>query len=162
MTTKEQERKALAKIREIIDGLGENSYIATAFAGCLEDASENIENDFACSMKDRFENAEKTVERVTKERDEARELLKIETEKREKLAARTLDKSDTESLLKIVREKLKNAIEREKNASAEIVEHCENPKSQEFEQAREMLRAAKADRENAEKLVEKLTKSLYQ
>lgn len=59
MTTKEQERKALAQIRKIVDGLGENSYIGTAFEGCFEIAEQNIENDWACSMKDRAESAEK-------------------------------------------------------------------------------------------------------
>lgn len=54
--TKEQERKALAQIRKIVEGLGENSYIA-AFEGCFEIAEENIENDFACSMKQRYERA---------------------------------------------------------------------------------------------------------
>ena len=58
MTTKETERKALEQIRKIVEGLGENSYIGTAFEGCFEDAEENIENDFACSMKQRKEAAE--------------------------------------------------------------------------------------------------------
>ena len=57
MATKEQERKALEKIRKIIEGLGEDSYIGTAFEGCFEIAEENIENDFACSMKQRYERA---------------------------------------------------------------------------------------------------------
>lgn len=59
MTTKEQERKALEQIRKIVEGLGEGSYIGTAFEGCFEDAEENIENDFGLSMKNRWENAEK-------------------------------------------------------------------------------------------------------
>lgn len=59
MTTKEQERKALAQIRKIVESLGEGSYIGTAFEGCFEIAEENIENDFACSMKQRAESAEK-------------------------------------------------------------------------------------------------------
>lgn len=53
MTTKEQERKALEQIRKIVDGLGENSYVATAFEGCFEVAEENIENDFSCNAMDR-------------------------------------------------------------------------------------------------------------
>ena len=53
--TKEQERKALAQIRKIVEGLGENSYIGTAFDGCFEDAETNIENDFAFSWKQRAE-----------------------------------------------------------------------------------------------------------
>lgn len=58
MTTKAEERKALEQIRKIIDSLGENSYIGTALEGCLEIAQENIDNDFACSMKQRKEAAE--------------------------------------------------------------------------------------------------------
>lgn len=55
IATKEQERKALEKIKKIISELGEQSYIATAFDGCIEDAEENIENDFALSMKQRYD-----------------------------------------------------------------------------------------------------------
>ena len=57
MTTKAEERKSLAQIRDIINALGEDSYIGFAFAGCLDDAETNIENDFALSMKDRYESA---------------------------------------------------------------------------------------------------------
>lgn len=56
--TKEQERKALARIKKIVEELGEDSYIGMAFEGCFEVAEENIENDFACSMKQRAEHAE--------------------------------------------------------------------------------------------------------
>ena len=62
MTTKEQERKALEKIRKIVEELGENSYIGIAFEGCFELAEENIENDFGCSMKQRWEIAEEKLE----------------------------------------------------------------------------------------------------
>jgi hypothetical protein len=50
MTTKRQEREALQKIREIVEALGEDSYIGTAFEGVFETAEDNIENDFACSL----------------------------------------------------------------------------------------------------------------
>lgn len=59
MSTKEQERKALEQITNIIAMLGENSYIGTALEGCLEIAEENINNDFACSMKQNLKLAEK-------------------------------------------------------------------------------------------------------
>ena len=58
MTTKNQERKALEQIRKIVESLDEDSYIGTAFEGCFEIAQENIDNDWACSMKDRAESAE--------------------------------------------------------------------------------------------------------
>ena len=62
MTTKEQERKALAQIRKIVEGLGDGSYIGMAFEGCFEDAETNIENDWGCSMKQRAESAERKLE----------------------------------------------------------------------------------------------------
>jgi DNA repair exonuclease SbcCD ATPase subunit len=55
--TKDQEREALEKIKAILDTLGPDSYVGTAFEGCLEIAEENIENDFAFSMKQRVEAA---------------------------------------------------------------------------------------------------------
>lgn len=70
MTTKEQERKALAQIRKIVESLGEDSYVGKAFDGCFEDAEENIENDFAMSMKDRYEAAEKKINEYKQVRDE--------------------------------------------------------------------------------------------
>lgn len=36
-----------------------DSETETAFAGCFEDAEENIENDFAFSMKERYESSKK-------------------------------------------------------------------------------------------------------
>ncbi len=51
--TKEQERKALANIKKIVEELGEGSYIGMAFTGCFETAESNIENDFADSMQHR-------------------------------------------------------------------------------------------------------------
>lgn len=62
VATKEQERKALEQIRKIVVGLGEGSYVGTAFEGCFEIAEDNIGNDFACSMKQRVESARKEAE----------------------------------------------------------------------------------------------------
>jgi len=59
ISTKEQERKALEKIKGIVEGLGEQSYLATAFNGCFEIAEQNIEYDFADSLQERLESTEK-------------------------------------------------------------------------------------------------------
>lgn len=56
MATKDQERKALAQIRKIVEGLGEDSYLSFAFEGCWEKAEQNIENDWACSQAQEIEN----------------------------------------------------------------------------------------------------------
>lgn len=78
MTTKKQEREALEQIKSILETLGAESYVSTALEGCLEIAEQNIDNDFACSMKQRAESAENkassleiTLKDVTKTAEEA-------------------------------------------------------------------------------------------
>lgn len=65
MTTKEQERQAIEKIRKIVEGLGENSYVGFAMEGVLELAEDNIREDTAYSMKktQRLRGREKTKQR---------------------------------------------------------------------------------------------------
>lgn len=81
MTTKQQEREALAKIRKIVEGLGEDSYIGTALDGCLEIAEENIDNDFACSMKQRADGWEKKSEELFSQILDLKEELHLANEK---------------------------------------------------------------------------------
>lgn len=57
MTTKQQERDAISRIREILETLDADGYVRTAFDGVLEIAETNIENDWACSLKERLDSA---------------------------------------------------------------------------------------------------------
>lgn len=50
--TKQQELETLAKIKKMVDELGEDSYIGAAFEGCFELAEKNINEDAAYSMKE--------------------------------------------------------------------------------------------------------------
>ena len=62
--TKEQEREALEKIKAMVAELGPQSYLATAFEGCFEDAEQSIEDDAAYSMKARLEiQAQRAIDR---------------------------------------------------------------------------------------------------
>ena len=85
MVTKEQERKALEQIKKIVDSLGADSYIATAFDGCFEDARENFENDFALCMKDRYETERKRAKDLQEEVDRLKADLRKEKECGEEL-----------------------------------------------------------------------------
>lgn len=55
IASKEEERKALEKIRQIVERLGPDSYVAAAFDGCFEMAEENITNDWGISVKEKLE-----------------------------------------------------------------------------------------------------------
>lgn len=63
---KDTERAFLNEIKEILEGLGPDSYCACAFEGCVEDAEENISNDFAVSMRGRWENEREAHEKTRK------------------------------------------------------------------------------------------------
>ena len=97
MITKDQERKALEQIKKIVDSLGDDSYIGTAFEGCFEIAAKNIENDFACSMKERAEIAERRKREL--EIDQELERLNAKSElltNENKRIQSELDKADEE------------------------------------------------------------------
>ena len=87
IVTKEDERKALAKIKKIVESLGEDSYVGTAFEGCFEIAESNIENDWACSMKQRSDNWEIECGKLCSKIDE----LKRELEEEKRLHALQLE-----------------------------------------------------------------------
>lgn len=91
MVTKDQERKALKQIREIVEGLGENSYIGMAMIGVLEDAKENIENDWACSNYDRWQTAEQKLEQIKQGNINLQERLKEATNQNNDLKKRVED-----------------------------------------------------------------------
>ena len=64
--SKDTEREYLGRIKNILDALGPNSYCATAFDGCIADAEENIDSDFAVSMKGRWQSECKDHENTRK------------------------------------------------------------------------------------------------
>ena len=64
--SKDTEREYLGRIKNILDALGQNSYCAMAFEGCVGDAEENIDNDFAVSMKGRWQTERKAHENIRK------------------------------------------------------------------------------------------------
>lgn len=83
--SKDTEREYLGRIKNILDALGPNSYCAMAFEGCVEDAEENIGNDFAVSMKGRWESEKKAHEEtreglISKLNDRIKRVAELEAE----------------------------------------------------------------------------------
>ena len=74
MTTKQQEREALEKIREIVAALGENSYAGTAFKGVFNIAEQNIDCDAAFSLADELADAKEDTEAAKLEAAKVSEL----------------------------------------------------------------------------------------
>lgn len=126
MVTKNDERKALEKIKKIVQDLGDDSYIAVAFEGCCDIAEENIDNDFACSMEQKYNNEHEQVVRLLKEiSDWNDDYLKQEAEiERLKEEIETKDQMlETErSFKREVKKELASA-DREVETLRDIVEH---------------------------------------
>lgn len=143
--TKEQERKALAKIRKIVEGLGEDSYIATAFEGCFEIAESNIENDFACSMKQRAESAEKELESFKRLAESATAEVDKKQEIIDDLKKHEIKADDFFFIEAAIIDKLNSISAKMADAATKIVEYATDTDSDEFRKAVTIHRNAKAD-----------------
>ena len=154
MPTKEQERKALAKIEKILEELGNNpdtSYVCRAFQGCVEDARENIDFDFANSQKDRADDLEKKLEQAKAERDATREAY-------DALQARTIDDETRNGIWNFIRYEADQAKNDARRASADMLEACEDPESDEYKKALMKAQNSKRRAARLEKLLQGLCK----
>lgn len=161
--TKEQEREALKKIRKIVEELGSDSYIATAFAGCFEIAESNIENDFADSMKDHWLSADRKLNEANGTIEELRDKLaesekdyeaahatahQIAEEKDAEIASlksRLLADDDLADISRLLSKTVVDLGKEVNDAAARIVEVADQPESAAFRNAVKDHRAAKAD-----------------
>ena len=164
MTTKEQERKALAQIRKIVEGLGEGSYIGMAFEGCFEIAEENIENDFGCSMKQRAEAAEKkaatleldnrdlriAINRTKAEASNTETALKTTIERLQKAA---LNPDDLVDFGQMLEDEIAKRDEIIKHEAETIVELADTPNDIAFLNAVNIHRNAKTDKKYYEDML---------
>jgi len=163
MTTKDQERKALDQIREIVAALGSDSYLAIAFEGCFEIAEENIQNDFGCSMKQRAESAEQKAVNLAAELKQTADLLAIRTEMLNRadkdaeakilqisqdaaeqirqLKQEVLSGDDLSDCLMLAENAQTKAEEAATAAAAEIVKLADDPGSEDFQSAVKTNRA---------------------
>jgi len=144
MTTKDQERKALDQIREIVAALGSDSYLAIAFEGCFEIAEENIQNDFGCSMKQRAESAEKKAEALADQLRQTANLLTVRTEMLNRagkdaearilaLKRRIVARDDLDCILTLIQAQTDRLQKKRDEAAAEIVDRAAEPGSREFQ-----------------------------
>lgn len=169
MATKRNERETLEVIRQLVADLGEQSYLATAFQGCFEDAEDNIDDDAAYSYKGRYEHvreqldeAKKKIEelegKLTQEiaekqqaRDEAQAVIK-------KLEAKALSEDDLEDIRQLLDDRATEADEKAEKSAAEIVRFAEATGLPEFRQAvtdhRNYIKDAKYYRELLGRVVE--------
>ncbi len=155
--TKQQERDTLEAIRKMVEELGPQSYLATAFEGCFEIAEQNIECDFADSLKGRLEVAEEKLRQEIEEKqrirdDAATAVKKLELDNRDlrstiervkanlaraeqALKDQSITPDDLEDIRQLLSDRATEAEEAATKAASEIVKYADQPESKEFQQA---------------------------
>lgn len=98
MTTKEQEKRALERIKQLVDSLGKDSYIGRAMEGVWEIAGRDIELDAAFSLEGQQRILEKELEdgrqwiteldRLVRKQREELDILRREAAEARRLAAK--------------------------------------------------------------------------
>lgn len=156
MSTKDEERKALEKIRKIVADLGEDSYIGMAFTGCFEDAERNIDDDAAYSQSERAERYE--IEMVNAQRENAElkaKLDKMEAKVKE-MEQKTLCPMDLMLLSEVVGSAIRQKKETVRAAAERIVMWATDTDDEHFKEAVALHRGAEAAVEKYEKVEERL------
>ena len=140
--TKQQERDALAAIRRMVEELGPQSYLATAFDGVFEDAESNIENDFGDSMKTRWLHADAqlnaakgTIEELEAHKRSMQETIDRLQRERGEAEARQVTDTDIVHLIRLAEKDLAEAEQRRDEAAQDIVTYADDPACEEFRQA---------------------------
>ena len=142
LATKRNERETLETIRQLVADLGPQSYLATAFDGCFDDAETNIEDDFAFSMKARYEFAELKIRELEAKLKQAergiQELIQKDDERKvvlERMSSMVLPADDLEDLRQLVAAQVDEAKERAEAESATIIQLAKTPDAPEFKDA---------------------------
>ena len=158
---------------KMVEELGPQSYLATAFDGCFKDAENNIENDFADSMKVRWLHADAQLNAANGTIEELKEQLaesqkdyevalaaahEIAEKKDAEIRERVLSPDDIAEAIQLVTEKRLTLDTEVKNAAERIVETAAEPESAAFQNAVKDHRAAKAELDKLIGIVERLAK----
>ena len=141
--TKDEERKALKKIEKIIAEAGADSYIGYAFAGCVEAAETNIENDWACGPLQRAELLSQDLADTRRELKEAREQLAQAAADLRRAEADTMTPAQVHKIRVALSWTRAEATAAMNQATADMVSHCADPAGADFADAVSRCQAAK-------------------
>ena len=164
--TKAQEREALEKIKAMIEELGPQSYLKTAFEGVFEDAEENIEFDAAFSMKQRYESSEEKLREMSgnyvaakrsasvleEQLGKAQEQIEALQAERDELKKRLLPKWLYEAAWTLASGEADAARARMEETAETMAYYAEAPQDIAFKDAVEQYRKAKQRRETCEQI----------
>lgn len=135
MTTKQQERDALEKIEKILKSIDPDGYVNTAFAGCIEDARRNIDEDAAYSAAENVEHYRKIAETLDNEKAALEKEL-------ETLRGRVMSKGDVAQAHILASKRVGALQEQIKQDEQTILATCATPECNSFHVAVNQREAA--------------------
>ena len=136
MTTKEQERKALEQIKKILGTLDPDGWVNIAFDGVVEQAEENINNDFACSYKAGCEYRDEKLAKSKEENEMLRKGLEAANKRIDALLRSSVCKDDLRMVSSILQYHNQNKYLKEiEECNSAILEYAENPECDDFRTA---------------------------
>lgn len=133
--TKEQERKALEKIRKIISDLGEDSYLKMAFDGCFEIAESNIENDFGDSPRENINYAESQIKNLEAKIETISDKNRTLQNRINSLEIEIISKETLQVAAEAIRKVKGDYLEEDIKLKNTIVENAETPDTEIFKNA---------------------------
>ena len=109
--TKAEAYEALRKIEEILEDFSpEDTYIGKAFEGCVEQAEENICNDWMFSFRSRYESRDRDAAKLDENLTEVTKKLRESEEARVDLTKKLNQKDDTIARLEDAKNQLESQI----------------------------------------------------
>lgn len=169
IATKDQERKALEKIKKIVNDLGEESYLSTAFDGCFEIAKENIENDFARNFKKEkeavmldLEAAEKNLVEADNKINKLKDQIEKLNDQIEKIKSKQLMNEEINDLLYVVTCYSNDTMTDKAEFEKQIIDLADNPDNIKFKNAVESHRECIDSIDMCKRLVNRLYKVRHQ
>ena len=133
--TKEQERKALEKIRKIVSELGEDSYLKMAFDGCFEIAESKIDNDFGDSPRENLAYAEKQIKDLEAKIENLSEANTVLQSRMSSMSIEIVSKKSLQIAEEAIRKVRGDYLEEDIKLKNTIVENAETPDTEIFKNA---------------------------
>ncbi|MCX4357003.1 MAG: hypothetical protein OSJ43_12410 [Oscillospiraceae bacterium] len=152
MSTKEEEIKALAKIKKIVADLGENSYVGTALDGALSLAEENIDCDAAFSSRYYQDELLKAEAALKAAEEKNAELVRAY----EQISKKVLSHDDLEAIKKLVANYSSSFLQELTNAAERVVDYADDPTGIPFRNAVQDHRRAKQLMTQTDELLKRL------
>ena len=129
--TKTEEYDALIQIRGILKDFDpESTYIGKAFEGCVEQAKENLDNDWMFSFRSRYENRDRDAAKLDEILTKTTDKLRKSEEARVDLVKELNQKDDAIARLEDAKNQLRGELDQRDSSRQELLGRISDAKTE--------------------------------